>query len=107
MNWPTWFSGRAAAPRPARRRRAARLQVEPLEPRLVPVASPFELSSLAGAGGALGFVLNGAAANDRTGFGVSAAGDVNGDGLGDLLVGAQWADPHGYNSGAAYVVFGT
>jgi hypothetical protein len=33
-----------------------------------------------------GFVINGEAANDESGFSVSNAGDVNGDGLDDLIV---------------------
>ena len=37
---------------------------------------------------------------------MSGAGDVDGDGFADLLVGAPEADPNGSNSGAAYVVFG-
>ena len=37
---------------------------------------------------------------------VASAGDVNGDGFADLIVGADGADPHGSYSGASYVVFG-
>ncbi len=62
-----------------------------------------ELSSLDGSNG---FVLNGVAAGDFSGFSVSTAGDVNGDGVDDLLIGAFRADPNGNYSGASYVVFG-
>ncbi len=66
--------------------------------------SPLALGALTGADG---FVLRGAAAGDFTGISVSAAGDVNGDGLPDVIVGAYAADPNGSSSGASYVVFGT
>ncbi|MCW5738464.1 MAG: FG-GAP repeat protein, partial [Enhydrobacter sp.] len=56
--------------------------------------------------GTNGFKLSGVAANDRSGAAVAAAGDVNGDGFADLIVGAQGADPQGSRSGASYVVFG-
>jgi hypothetical protein len=36
-----------------------------------------------------GFVINGEAAGDASGCSVSSAGDVNGDGLDDLIVGAE------------------
>ncbi len=62
-----------------------------------------ELSSLDGNNG---FVLNGVAAGDRSGFSVSAAGDVNNDGVDDLLIGAFGSDSNGSNSGTSYVVFG-
>jgi Ca2+-binding RTX toxin-like protein len=53
-----------------------------------------------------GFVINGVSANDQSGFSVSAAGDVNGDGFDDLIVGANGDDPNGSSSGASFVVFG-
>jgi len=53
-----------------------------------------------------GFAINGEAAYDGSGCSVSAAGDVNGDGKADLIVGADGADPNGKNSGKSYVVFG-
>ena len=37
---------------------------------------------------------------------MSGAGDVDGDGLDDLIVGALGADPNGDHSGQSYVVFG-
>ena len=56
--------------------------------------------------GTNGFRLNGVTANDFSGGAVSNAGDVNGDGLADLLIGGSGADPNGADSGASYVVFG-
>ncbi|OJA03415.1 integrin alpha, partial [Bathymodiolus thermophilus thioautotrophic gill symbiont] len=59
------------------------------------------------AAGTGGFVINGENANDFSGYSVSSAGDVNGDGLDDLIVGAYHADPSsGNNAGKSYVVFG-
>ncbi|MCA3562363.1 MAG: FG-GAP repeat protein, partial [Aestuariivirga sp.] len=63
----------------------------------------FDVSTLTGANG---FRITGVAANDYAGSSVSAAGDINGDGFADLIVGAFGADPNGSQSGAAYVVFG-
>ncbi len=62
-----------------------------------------ELSSLNGANG---FILNGIDADDRSGTSVSSAGDVNSDGVDDLIIGAWRADPNGSGSGESYVVFG-
>jgi Ca2+-binding RTX toxin-like protein len=56
--------------------------------------------------GITGFKLNGVMANDRSGHSVASAGDVNGDGFADLIIGSWYADPNGSNSGASYVVFG-
>jgi hypothetical protein len=55
------------------------------------------------AGGAGGFVINGDSSSWSSGSSVSAAGDVNGDGLADLIVGAYEANNDG---GRSYVVFG-
>ncbi len=64
-----------------------------------------DLSSLNGSNG---FVINGIDSFDQPGFSVSGAGDVNGDGVDDLIIGAQDADPNGNESaGESYVVFGT
>ena len=57
--------------------------------------------------GATGFSLDGVAGDDQSGISVSAAGDVNGDGFDDIIVGARFADPPGEgNAGSSYVFFG-
>jgi hypothetical protein len=48
----------------------------------------------------------GQASGDQFSYAISAAGDVNGDGIADLLVGARTNDGTGGNAGAAYVIFG-
>ncbi|WP_228768239.1 Ig-like domain-containing protein [Limnohabitans sp. DM1] len=53
-----------------------------------------------------GFVIQGDKASDWTGYDLSAAGDINGDGLGDVLVAAPMADRNGSNSGSIFVVYG-
>ncbi|WP_445635620.1 FG-GAP repeat protein [Nostoc sp. DSM 114161] len=65
----------------------------------------FDLSSLDGSNG---FVINGIDASDFSGFSVSNAKDINGDGFNDLIIGARYGDPSGqYNAGQSYVVFGS
>ena len=64
----------------------------------------FDLSTL---DGTIGFMLEGVGADDRSGISVSSAGDLNGDGYDDVVVGAELADPNGRNNvGESYVVFG-
>jgi len=63
--------------------------------------SPADIASGIG-----GFVINGEAAGDESGFSVSTAGDVNGDGLADLIIGAPYNDAVSSNMGRSYVVFG-
>ena len=53
-----------------------------------------------------GVRFNGIAAYDNTGVSVASAGDVNGDGLGDLLIGANGASPNGDYSGQAFLIYG-
>jgi len=63
--------------------------------------------SLGALDGTSGFRLDGIDAYDRSGFSVASAGDVNGDGFADLIVGALTADPGGdADGGEVYVVFG-
>ena len=63
-----------------------------------------ELSDLAANKG--GFVIYGQSPGDNSGISVSSAGDVNGDGFDDLIVGASGASPNGVSSGSTYVVYG-
>jgi Ca2+-binding RTX toxin-like protein len=58
--------------------------------------------------GATGFVINGVTAGDNSGFSVAVAGDLNGDGYGDLVLGAPLVDVGGIvNAGTVYVLFGS
>lgn len=61
------------------------------------------LSSL----GTQGFIIHGTTNNDRLGFSVKTAGDINGDGYDDVIIGAPLADPNGNSSGQTYVVLGS
>jgi len=63
--------------------------------------------SLADLDGDNGFRIDGELGNDRSGRSVSAAGDINGDGIDDLLIGATATDNGKLeNAGSAYVLFG-
>ena len=44
--------------------------------------------------------------DDGAGFSVAGAGDVNGDGYDDILIGARNNDDSGFNAGQTYVIFG-
>ena len=50
-------------------------------------------------------VLEGLAAIDKFGCSVASAGDVNGDGFSDLIIGVLYADPGGRNNAGAASVF--
>jgi len=84
--------------------------VIPPPPPCLPAFSELDLGSLDGSNG---FALVGAQSGMEAGFSVSTAGDVNGDGLDDLIIGAPGASygrspfpgSVGYESGSAYVVF--
>ncbi|HMR31255.1 MAG TPA: hypothetical protein PKA13_09585 [Geminicoccaceae bacterium] len=67
------------------------------------LTSLVDLDNVAAGGG--GFKIQGENGYDRAGLSVSAAGDVNGDGVDDLIVGAS-GRYHGSDAGAAYVVLG-
>ena len=71
-------------------------------------SSSLDLSTLDGTNG---FVLNGVNFDDRSGNSVSAAGDVNGDGIDDLIIGAYLGNRvldqlSNASTGESYVVFG-
>jgi hypothetical protein len=81
-----------------------------------PFPAFFELSSLQiaeGGDGSEGMMMHGTDTNhhsweaDGAGFSVALTGDVNGDGLGDMVIGAYRAEPTPNTHGAGYVVFGT
>ena len=68
-------------------------------------AASIDLSTLDGSNG---FALRGALVGDSSGWSVSAAGDVNGDGLGDIIIGAPYGDPGGVDAaGESYVIYGS
>lgn len=63
--------------------------------------------NLSALNGTDGFRPEGVLAGDRAGYSVSDAGDINGDGFADLIVGAPNAYVDSSSRGASYVVFGS
>jgi hypothetical protein len=65
-----------------------------------------DIVSLADMTASEGFRVEGEALDDAAGKNVAKAGDVNGDGLDDFIVGAPYNSAGGSAAGAAYVIFG-
>ncbi|MCB1583958.1 MAG: FG-GAP repeat protein [Xanthomonadales bacterium] len=71
------------------------------------VQSPITIN-LADLDGINGVIFHGELANDRSGFAVDTAGDLNHDGIVDIIIGAQTASrPPNSIQGRAYVVYGS
>src|SRR5215468_2970183 len=71
-------------------------------------AAEVDLGAVAAGNG--GFVLHGQDPADKSGISVSSAGDVNGDGFDDLIIGANFGDGPGNTrsyAGDSYVLFGS
>jgi Ca2+-binding RTX toxin-like protein len=66
-------------------------------------AASLDLSTL---DGTTGYRLDGKDPVDRSGYALATAGDINGDGFDELVIGARLADPAGGDSGESYVIFG-
>ena len=77
--------------------------LQPLEPRLLLSGSPTHLADLLpanGGDGSSGFVATGIDAGDQSGYSAKSAGDINGDGMEDLVIGAP-------SAGEVYIVYGS
>jgi len=52
-------------------------------------------------------IISGGSGGDQFGYAISAAGDFNGDGKDDFIVGAPYSDLRAGDAGAAYVIYGS
>ncbi|MDH5752262.1 MAG: hypothetical protein OEZ59_07570, partial [Deltaproteobacteria bacterium] len=69
--------------------------------------NPTATYNISSVDGSNGFLVNGLDPGDKLGGSVKSAGDINGDGVDDLIVGAEGVNDLPYSDrGAAYVVFG-
>jgi hypothetical protein len=68
--------------------------------------SDVDLANITTTQGSRGFRIDGAAANDGVAYSVAGAGDLNGDGLADAIIGAPVSTNGRVNSGSAYVIYG-
>ena len=59
-----------------------------------------------GRDGALLRAITGRVAGETLGFDATGAGDVDGDGIGDLLITSTWSNVNGFRSGRMYIVSG-
>jgi CubicO group peptidase (beta-lactamase class C family) len=67
---------------------------------------PGKVIAYSGADGAELFTINGENPGDAFGYDIELAGDINGDGLSDIIVGASLSDVSGSNSGKVYLYSG-
>ncbi|MFK7956213.1 MAG: integrin alpha [Lysobacterales bacterium] len=64
-----------------------------------------QIPAAGGGDGSQGFVLYGTQTNENLGSALSSAGDINGDGIDDLLIGSPQI-PNPLGGGGAYLLFG-
>jgi hypothetical protein len=81
-----------------------------LEPSAIHAQHNIDLASFEDGATTQGFVIHGASEFDISGYSVSGAGDINGDGFADLIIGAPSADGPSNGrerAGDSYIIFGT